>query len=368
MGRGEARAPAMLRLLCALSAVCAPCVALPLACGHASSGSAAPPGAPPTQITAAHNYAVHKLYLGDTDRTGIANPSAWASFGYNLDGLVTTAASTDVCSLVAGAAPATQQDGLGGVDNSFGENIVPILANIDGAFSASLNAAIEAGRLTFMTYAVGFDDSVGNTTTASGLTGVFLGGADYRSLHDAGPVWDLTTVWPVLSTSLDCPMTGCPPGTNPVTSASVQLPDAAQAGGRFVGAASNPVTVTLSIGGGSSLQLIIHAASITFDPDRPGAVTNGTIAGVLSAAELSASLQTGMPSLCSGDNFDSIAGQLVQASDIVLGSDGETVSNMAGRACNGISIGLGFDATEIALPAAGDILGRSGAGCSCGCD
>jgi hypothetical protein len=58
----------------------------------------------------------------------------------------------------------------------------------------------------------------------------------------------------------------------------------------------------------------------------------------------------------------------VQASDIVLGSDGETVSNMAGRACNGISIGLGFDATEIALPAAGDILGRSGAGCSCGCD
>jgi hypothetical protein len=94
MLRGKARTPARLRLLCALSAVCAPCVAAHLACGRASTGSAAPPGPPPTPITAAHNYAVHKLYLGDTDRTGIANPSAWMSFGYDLDGLVTTADST----------------------------------------------------------------------------------------------------------------------------------------------------------------------------------------------------------------------------------------------------------------------------------
>jgi hypothetical protein len=31
------------------------------------------------------------------------------------------------------------------------------------------------------------------------------------------------------------------------------------------------------------------------------------------------------------------------------------VSNSAGTACNGISIGLGFDATEIAAPTAADI-------------
>ena len=103
-------------------------------------------------------------------------------------------------------------------------------------------------------------------------------------------------------------------------------------------------------------------------PARPGAVTNGTLAGVLSAAELAASLQMVMPSLCSGDNFGSIKTHFVQASDIVLGSDDETVSNAAGQPCNGISIGIGFDATEIAAPSANDVVEPPEAGCYCGCD
>jgi hypothetical protein len=40
--------------------------------------------------------------------------------------------------------------------------------------------------------------------------------------------------------------------------------------------------------------------------------------------------------------------QFEQASDILY--DGATISNVSGQACNAISIGLGFDATEIAPP------------------
>ena len=124
MGRGEMRASG--RLLFALGALCVPCIAGHLACDHSSSSPAPgpscsiqpaiacpPPNAPATLIAAAHNYAVRKLYLGDTDRTGIINSDAWKAFGYDLDGLVATAQSTNVCTLVAGAPIATQQDGKG---------------------------------------------------------------------------------------------------------------------------------------------------------------------------------------------------------------------------------------------------------------
>lgn len=56
---------------------------------------------------------------------------AWKQIGFNLDGKVTTATSTDVCELMAGAEPATQDDGHDGIDNSFGENICPILGTLD---------------------------------------------------------------------------------------------------------------------------------------------------------------------------------------------------------------------------------------------
>ncbi len=56
---------------------------------------------------------------------------AWKTIGFNLDGKVTTATSTDVCQLLSAAAPATQDDGQDGIDNSYGENICPIWDSLD---------------------------------------------------------------------------------------------------------------------------------------------------------------------------------------------------------------------------------------------
>jgi len=310
-----------------------------------------------------HNYAVHTLYLGDTDRTGVTNPDAWKSYGYNLDNLVTTKTSTDVCTLAAGAAKTTQVDGNGGIDNSFGENILPIVITTAGSDAAArINTSIQSGSFTVMTVINGFDDT-GAKTNATGLTGVLLAGGSYAAAHDGGaPSWDTNTHWPIVPTLIaGCtPAAGCG-GTNPdpIGAATIKFPSAYQANGTFVNGSPASLSLNLSIGG-QSLTVNISSALITFDPKQPGAVTNGTIAGTIVASDLVNQLQgvagSISTSLCSGSAFNSIAQQILQAADIIIDSSGN-VSNTAGTACNGISIGIGFEGTEIAIPVAADIEG-----------
>jgi hypothetical protein len=312
------------------------------------------PSASKTTSTTPHNYALHQLFLGDTDRSGNPSTDAWKTFGYNLDDKVTTAASTDVCALVAGASKQYQADGNGGIDNSFGANIMPIIQTLDSSASQTLNQSIQTGSFTIMTYVTGFDDSAGNMTSATGLTGVLLAGAKF-STDGGAPGWDLQTNWPVLydpGLISGCSMsTGCPAGYDPVANAVIKFTSAFQSKGTFVNGTPSPLALSLSIGG-QSLTLNIAAASIAFDPLMPGAVTNGTIAGVLDTMELINGLKSVAgnisTSLCSGSAFDSIALQIQQTSDIML--NGSTVSNSAGPTCNAISIGLGFNSTEIAAP------------------
>src|SRR4051812_27304309 len=89
--------------------------------GAAATGSrAAPPvrpEAPQTASTEEHNFALHKLFLGNTDRAGTASPDAWKKFGYDLDGKTTTSIhDTAVCK----PKDSTVVDGENGIDNAFG--------------------------------------------------------------------------------------------------------------------------------------------------------------------------------------------------------------------------------------------------------
>src|SRR4051812_12158703 len=63
----------------------------------------AKPSGPTTTSTTEHNYALAKLYLGDTDRGGVASQTAWKTYGFDIDHKVTTKDSTDVCTLASGA-------------------------------------------------------------------------------------------------------------------------------------------------------------------------------------------------------------------------------------------------------------------------
>ncbi len=334
-------------------------------CANSKNNCTLPPAQPASGSPASgsHNYAIRKLYLGGDDRTGVASASAWKAYGYNLDNLVTTQSSTDVCSLQPGAAKSTQVDGNGGIDNSFGENIWPIVQTTAGTNAEqTINTSLENGHFTVMSYITGFDNTPGSTANATGLTGVLLAGGNYGSVNDGGvPTWDTNTHWPILPSLISgcSPSTGCPSGTDPVGGAQIKFPAAYQAGGTFVNGSPATLSLTLSIQG-QSLTINVESAIITFQP-AAGGVTNGTIAGTIVADDLVNQLQgvagSISSSLCSGSAFNSIAQQIKQASDIVIDKSSNTVSNASGSQCNGISIGIGFDATEVAAPAAADILG-----------
>ena len=200
---------------------------------------------------------------------------------------------------------------------------------------------------------------------------MFLAGGSYAAQNGgAAPAWDTTTRWPILPTLMNgcSATTGCGAGcvygsapgacpVNPVTAATLRFPSAYQVGGTFVNAASPSATLPISLG--AWLPLDVRAAFVTFQPKAPGSVTDGTIAGVLLTTDLIATLQARAgnisTSLCSGSAFESIAEQIQQASDIVIDPNTGKVSNSAGTECNAISIGLGFEAIEIAAPTSSSI-------------
>jgi len=317
-------------------------------CRDPSNECVEPPSPPPGASGGlrSHDYAIHEVFLGDTDRTGLTSANAWQTFGYDLDDKLTTASSTDVCTPLAGATTQVQVDGAGAIDNSWGENLLPLII----ANNSMPPGVIRGPVSTEMMYVTGFDDSTGNMTDALGLTGALLGGVPLP--YDT-PTWDLSTVWPVApGTVSGCTAAGgCPAGTDPVRSALAKWPSAFQVKGTF--SSGTPVDIMLPLDiGGQTLPLDIRSAIVTFWPDGPGAVTHGTIAGVLSAQELIATLRqiaaAISTSLCTGTAFQSIATQIEQTSDIVY--DGKTISNPAGQPCSAISIGLGFNAIEIAPP------------------
>ena len=97
---------------------------------EAGPGTCADTPPPPTALRSV------ALVLTGVD-LGDASASDWATIGFDLDGKCSTKVSTDVCTLAPGASKATQIDGNGGIDNSWGENICPILETVSGIGACS---------------------------------------------------------------------------------------------------------------------------------------------------------------------------------------------------------------------------------------
>ena len=83
------------------------------------------------------------------------------------------------------------------------------------------------------------------------------------------------------------------------------------------------------------------------DPTHTTA-TQGTIAGVISVSSLASVFQQAAgsfdPSLCTGPTIMSVLDQISQAADILLDGTQDPT-----QICDGISIGLGFDASVVQL-------------------
>lgn len=293
--------------------------------------------------------AIHKLYLGDTDRQGKSGATAWKDFGFDLDGKISTKDSTDLCKPAAGAkAAAIYEDGTNGRDNSFGKNILTIITTLAADASSQINDSIDKGSFTIMLKmdAIGTGDNYNPL-----LTKLYAGG---KLVDDAGteiaPKWDGTDKWPVVPELLN--------GGN-IDNPVVQFPKSYLAKNEKTGARTwvsggkADLQLNLSVGG-FTIGLTIGSALIATDIDAGNKKsTNGTIAGVLGTEQLISELAKVAgsfdPNLCPpSSTFESIAQQIRQASDIM--SDG---SQDPTKTCDGISIGLGFDMDEVQLGAVG---------------
>jgi hypothetical protein len=314
-----------------------------------------PPPAPTTMTTAPSSkietFAVQTLFLGETDRTGsTGTPNPWKTYGYNLDGLVTTETSTNVCTLAANAPTLNQVDGNSGIDNAFGSIILPIIENTGSPLtpSAEISQEIDKGEFTILIQVTGLDDTPAQSST--GLAGQVFGGGAYPG---GMPAFTSATDWPVAPQLLNDYQNGmCPPSGCVVSSGSqVQFPAGYMTGGTFVSGNLEAGGVTLALTldfEGVTMTLPLNHAVISFDHTTPTTATNGTIAGVIDTMQLINGLKSAAgrisTSLC-GPAFDGLAQQIMQASDIL--ADG---SNMAGVPCTGISFGIGFTAVLVANP------------------
>lgn len=302
--------------------------------------ASSPDASPPPSDTS--TFAIQKIYLGEAARTGAPSNVAWKKFGYNLDGKVTVPSSTDVCTRALGAPSSNQNDGDLGIDNAFGASILPIIqsaASISDP-SATASAQFQTGKGTYQISIKGL--GADPNQTATGLSGGVFLSLDYRGDSVVAvpfPGFGPTTDWPVR-------VEGLANGLTIAGGPKLAFGKADVSNGTFAGSGLDfPVSISF---GGLGVTLLIHHAIVTFDHTSPGTAANGTIAGVLDTEEFILELKKAAglisPVLC-GSQFDGIAQQMRQASDIML-----DLSNVAGFSCNAISVGLGFDATLVANP------------------
>ncbi len=276
------------------------------------------PGDPLTIVGA---YAVSTVFLGETDRSGVATKDAWKQYGENLDGLVSTKASTDVCKRVAGADSAKQEDGLNGIDNAFGRTVLGFLLGLVPTPSKTATDAIAAGSRTMMFNLL-------PSPPRFGMLGAEALGSP--------PTFAPTEIRPAVASTVN---------GGPDSPLSVSTTPAVAGGVISSGEASGIFYVEVPISG-ANLRIPVHHARVKMTVAPGSTEANGTVAGVVPTEELVAEISrvAGRIStqLCGGSTLDTIKQTIRQASDIM--ADGSQDPN---QDCSAISIGIGFVAKQV---------------------
>lgn len=267
--------------------------------------------------------AITKLRMGSTSNT------AWQSVGLDVDGVDTSVDFAEHCKPNQNASAKTVfQDGPGGVDNSYGKHMVPILKSAGGSsdFEASANTPIAEGKSTLMLDLANLGTGASQSpVTVFGLTG---------TNHATAP-----ETWDIVPESLS----GSTPDTSKMTFASATLM------GNTLLATGGTVTIAVGTLGPTPMRLTLRAATVraALSADHT-TISNGILAGVLDTEEFIAvfknTLANFSPDLCQGEAIMAILNQARQASDIM--NDG---TQSPAATCNGISIGLGFEGAITAL-------------------
>jgi hypothetical protein len=274
-----------------------------------------------------------KLSFGD------GNSGQWKKVGFNIDGLVSTAASQDLCKPNAGAFGITPYpDGDEGIDNSFGKNLLPQIISLYPSWVTDINNGILDGFFNVLLKM----ECLPPTGDVAGFTTKLFGGTTLGTK----PKFDGTDKWPVtpelLSNAMD------PESSTILFKKSSVIGTAYDSGKNETFILTVPITTQTA---STSIKLTLYAArtTMTFAADRKSA-TGGRIGGVLNTEEFVSEMKKvgHLLALCDSPVYTNLLTQIRQASDIM--ADGSQDPN---KTCDGISMGLGFEMKEVQLGAVG---------------
>jgi hypothetical protein len=293
-------------------------------CGQSCSGGAACRGGACRTGT---GFLFRQIFLGESLRDGTSSATAWRDYGDDIDGITSTVEDNGECIPRAGASAQSRVDGEGGIDNAWGKSIIPFLQPFAATPSKSVNDLVEAGAgapMLHLTTWTGGD--------ASGLDVGFL-----AATNTFAPSWDGLDVRGVRAASMN--------GAEPRT----RFTDASIAAGAFLsGPVQQTALLSLPVGFGVlSLEITKVHVRMTLSGDGKSA-TGGVLSGVIEAEGLADALVAAFtamsPSLCDGSTAESIRQSVLQAADIM--ADGTQDPT---KECDGISIGLGFEAAAVVV-------------------
>jgi hypothetical protein len=227
-------------------------------------------------------FALHSLDLGE------GNSGQWKAVGFNIDGKVSTATSTDLCQPNSGANPATvYPDGNNGIDNSFGKLLVPIMLSLDPTWVTDLNGGLGQGSFNTLLQMACLPP-MGDVAPIA--TKLFVG-----TPLAAPPKFDGTDSWSVAPELLSNP-------ADP-TSSSITFANASITAGTYDSGTNQTYVIRLPFaaqGMSTSLDLTLHAArlTMTLSADRKSA-TGGMLGGVINTEDLVAQIKkVGTASTC----------------------------------------------------------------------
>ncbi len=294
----------------------------------APGGGSVGTGSTPTVL------AIRRVFLGETNTSGQPDPNAWANYGFNLDGLLSTKTGSNHCTLQPNTPPSNKVDGTEGIDNGFGKNVVPILKTLVPSPSDDTSLAIEQGGATVLLKLDNLDNAPNQTNISAAL---------YKGAPLQGPpAWNGSDVRQVLPDSVN---------GGSVNQPRVRFPASYVVGGTWVSGGKGLVELNIDIGGWA-ISLVILNAVITMNVTPGGAgASNGVISGLVKTTQLvsefekAAGYLTG-GQLCPGN--PTLEGALIairQTSDIMSdGTNGDPAKH-----CDAISVAIGFEASPVQL-------------------
>lgn len=291
--------------------------------GRACVGALASPPPPgrmqPPDGTGTVTLAFKTLLIGEASPNGPPDANAWKQYGYNIDG-VPPGNLAAFCMPAAGAsASLVHEEGTNGIENAFGHLVWPSFQS-----SAILNCSLcnAPDPLDKFRPLLSLDELGGGSSYDPVSARVALGG-------DLGhaPLFDGTDQWPVVQ------------GT------TISLPTSYLVNDTWVSGTIGNLSLPLDLD--PVVTFDIHHAVLTMKLDQARTTaTGGILSGVIPTADLQQKAQMAVgtvdPGACSGPQLADVLLLIARSSDIM-----EDGTQDPAKTCDGISIGLGFEASLV---------------------